>query len=248
VLVFTSAVSLATVLLFGFLPALRSTRVDPVVGIRDRAVQGTPHLRLGKGLVTVQVGLSLLLVVTAGLFVRTFANLGRVDPGFHTENLLLFQLDAGQAGYKDQQLTDLYDNLGRSLAAIPGVRAVGFSRQVPLGGGRSISGISIPGRPVQPEEHLSADQVVVNESFFTTLGIPLLQGRSFAPSDAADSPPVAVVNECFVRAYFPNEYPVGRIFKHGGRDVEIVGVCGNARYSNLREEVPPIMYLPHAQR
>ncbi|MCL5278577.1 MAG: ABC transporter permease, partial [Planctomycetes bacterium] len=102
--------------------------------------------------------------------------------------------------------------------------------------------------PVQPEEHLSADQVVVNESFFATLGIPLLQGRSFMPSDTTDSPPVAVVNECFVRAYFPKEYPIGRIFKHGSRDVEIVGVCGNARYSDLRAEVPPIMYLPHAQR
>ncbi|MCL5278873.1 MAG: ABC transporter permease, partial [Planctomycetes bacterium] len=134
VLAFTFGVSLTTVLFFGLLPALRSAWVDPVVGIRDRALQGTPHLRLGQGFVTLQVGLSLLLVVAAGLFVRTIANLSRVDPGFHTENLLLFQLDAGQAGYKDQQLTDFYDNLSRSLAAIPGVRAVGFSREVPLGG------------------------------------------------------------------------------------------------------------------
>jgi len=192
--------------------------------------------------------LSLLLVVTAGLFVRTFANLSRVDLGFHTENLLLFQLNAGQGGYKDAQLTDFYSNLSRSLAAIPGVRAVGFSSLMPLGGGRSTNGISIPGRPVQPDEHLSADQLTVNESFFTTLGIPLLQGRNFEPSDTADSPPVAVVNECFVRTFFPNEYPVGRVFRHGPRDVQIVGVCGNARYSDLRAEVPPIMYLPCAQR
>ncbi len=247
VLAFTFAVSLATVLLFGLLPALRSAWVDPVVGIKDRTMLGVPRLRLGKVLVTVQVGLSLLLVVGAGLFVRTFANLSRVDPGFDTENLLLFQLNAGQAGYRDKQLTDFYSGLNRSLEAIPGVRSAGFSSLTPLGGGMSRSGISIPGRPVKPGEHLQADQMIVNESFFATMGIPLLQGRAFEPSDTADSPHVAVVNECFIRSYFPNEYPLGRIFRHGSMDVQIAGVCGNAKYWDIRHEVPPIMYLPYPQ-
>ena len=247
VLAFTFGVSLATVLLFGLLPALRSAWVNPVAGIKDRTMIGAPRLRLGKVLVTVQVGLSLLLVVGAGLFVRTFANLSRVDPGFNTENLLLFQLNAGQAGYKNEQLTDFYNSLSRSLAVIPGVHAVGSSSLVPLGGGMSSSGISIPGRPTKPDEHLQADQMIVNESFFATLGIPLLQGRSFEPSDTADSPHVAVVNECFIRSFFPNEYAVGRIFKHGSMDVQIVGICGNAKYWDIRHEVPPIMYLPYPQ-
>jgi len=247
VLAFTFAVSLATVLLFGLLPALRSAWVDPVGGIKDRTMLGVPRLRLGKVLVTVQVGLSLLLVVGAGLFVRTFANLSRVDPGFDTENLLLFQLNAGQAGYRDKQLTDFYSGLNRSLEAIPGVRSAGFSSLTPLGGGMSRSGISIPGRPVKPGEHLQADQMIVNESFFATMGIPLLQGRAFEPSDTADSPHVAVVNECFIGSYFPNEYPLGRIFRHGSMDVQIAGVCGNAKYWDIRHEVPPIMYLPYPQ-
>ena len=247
VLAFTFGVSLATVLLFGLLPALRSAWINPAAGIKDRTMIGAPRLRLGKVLVTVQVGLSLLLVVGAGLFVRTFANLSRVDPGFNTENLLLFQLNAGQAGYKNEQLTDFYTGLSQSLAAIPGVRAVAFSSLVPLGGGKASSGISIPGRPTRPDEHLQADQMIVNESFFATLGIPLLQGRAFEPSDTADSPHVAVVNECFIRSFLPNEYAVGRIFKHGSMEVQIVGVCGNAKYWDLRHEVPPIMYLPYPQ-
>ncbi len=247
VLAFTFGVSLATALLFGLLPALRSAWVDPVHGIKTRAMAGVSRLRLGKSLVTVQVALSLLLVVGAGLTVRTFANLSNVDVGFDTENLLLFQLNAGQAGYEKTQLTEFYDSLGRSLAAIPGVRGVSYSNMVPLGGGKSSSGISIPGRPAKPGEFLQADQMVVNGSFFTTLGIPLLQGRTFESSDTADSPHVAVVNEAFVREFLPDEYPIGRIFKHGSLEVQIVGVCGNAKYWNLRNEVPPIMYLPYPQ-
>jgi len=247
VLVFTFGVSLATALLFGLLPALRSAWVDPVDGIKARTMAGVSRLRLGKALVTVQVGLSLLLVVGAGLAVRTFANLSSVDVGFDTENLLLFRLNAGQAGYEKEQLTEFYNGLGRSLAAIPGVRSVSCSNMTPLGGGKSSSGISIPGRAAKPDEHLQADQMVVNESFFATLGIPLLQGRTFESSDTADSPHVAVVNEAFIREFLPDEYPIGRIFRHGSMDVQIVGVCGNAKYWNLRSEVPPIMYLPYPQ-
>jgi predicted permease len=247
VLAFTFGVSLATVLLFGLLPALRSAWVNPVAGLRDRTMIGAPRLRLGKVPGTVQVGLSLLLVVGAGLFVRTFANLSRVDPGFNTENLLLFQLNAGQAGYKNEQLTDFYSTLSRSLAAIPGVHAVGYSSLVPLGGGMARTGISIPGRPTKSNEYLQADPLVVNESFFAALGIPLLQGRSLEPSDTADAPHVAVVNEQFIRSYFPNEYAVGRIFKHGSAQVQIVGICGNAKYWDIRHDVPPIMYLPYPQ-
>jgi predicted permease len=247
VLAFTFGVSLATALLFGLLPALKSAWVNPVDGIKARAMAGVSRLRLGKALVTIQVGLSLLLVVGAGLTVRTFANLSNVDVGFDTENLLLFRLDAGQAGYEKEQLTEFYDGLGRSLSAIPGVRSVSYSNMAPLGGGKSSSGISIPGRSTKPDEHLLADQMVVNGSFFATLGIPLLQGRTFESSDTADSPHVAVVNEAFIREFFADEYPIGRIFKHGSMDVQIVGVCGNAKYWNLRSEVPPIMYLPYPQ-
>jgi predicted permease len=247
VLAFTFGVSLATALLFGLLPALRSAWVAPTAAIKGHAGLGAPRLRLGKVLVTIQVGLSLLLVVSAGLFVRTFANLSRVDPGFDTENLLLFQLNAGQAGYEDDQLTSFYDGLSRSLAAIPGVHAVSFSSMVPLGGGMSCSGISIPGRPINPGEHLQADEVIVNESFFATMGIPLLQGRVLQSSDTADAPHVAVVNELFARSFFANEDPIGRIFKHGSREVQVVGVCGNAKYWDIRHDVPPIMYLPYPQ-
>ncbi len=247
VLVFTFSVSLATALLFGFLPAVRAGRVDPLAGLKDRTAIGAPRLRLGRTLVTIQVALTLLLVVGAGLFVRTFANLSRVDPGFDTENLLTFRLNAGQAGYKQQRLTEFCGSLSQSLAAIPGVRAVSYSSMTLLGGGMARSGISIPGRITKPDEHLQADQLIVSDTFFSAVGIPLLQGRTFQPSDASESAHVAVVNECFARSFFADENSLGRIFKHGNMDVEIVGICANARYWNLRSEVPPIMYLPHAQ-
>ena len=247
VLVFTFALSLATVLLFGLLPALRTAWVDPGTGLKDSTTLGAPRLRLGRVLVTLQVSLSLLLVVGAGLFVRTFANLSRVNPGFNTERLLLCELDAGEAGYEEEQLTGFYETLSRSLAAIPGVRGVAFSSLAPLGGGATGVRIFIPGRPANPDEHLFADRLIVSASFFSTMGIPLLYGRTFGASDTADSPHVAVVNECFLQTFLPNEYPLGKIFKHGSTDVEIVGVCTNAQYSDLRRVVPPIMYLPYPQ-
>jgi len=247
VLAFTFGVSLATVLLFGLLPALRSASIHPAAGIRDRTTAGVSRLRLGRTLVTMQVGLSLLLVVGAGLFVRTFTNLSRVDPGFNTENLLLFRLAPAQAGYKNEQITDFYNTLSRSLEVIPGVHAVAFSSMMPLGGGMSRSGISIPGRIAKPNEHFQADQMIVSGSFFSTMGIPLLNGRTFEPSDTADSPHVAVVNDRFIQSFFPDEYPLGKVFRHGSIDVEIVGVCGNAKYWDIRHDVPPIMYLPCPQ-
>jgi predicted permease len=247
VLAFTFGVSLATALLFGLLPALRAASIELATGIKDRTMVSGPRLRLGKTLVTLQVGLSLLLVVGAALFVRTFANLSRVDPGFNTDNLLLFRIAPAQAGYKDGQITDFYSELSRSLEAIPGVHAVAFSSMTPLGGGMSCSGISIPGRVAKPNEHFQADQMIVSGSFFSTMGIPLLNGRTFEPSDTADSPHVAVVNERFIQSFFPDEYPLGKIFKHGSMDVQIVGVCGNAKYWDIRHDVPPIMYLPCPQ-
>ncbi len=247
VLAFTLAVSVATALVFGFLPAIRAGKVDPLAGLKDRATQAASRLRWGRALVSLQVGLSLVLVVGAGLFVRTFANLGRVDPGFDTENLLTFRLSPGQTGYEGQRLRDFYGGLSQSLATLPGVRAASFSSLALLGGGKTCCAISIPGRPAKPDEHLQADQLVISDSFFSTVGISLLQGRALGPSDAADSAHVAVVNDRFVRTFFPHEEPVGRIFKHGSQEVEIVGVCADARYWNLREEVPPIMYMPYSQ-
>jgi len=247
VLGFTFGVAIVATLLSGLLPALRASRVDPAAGLKDRSALGSPRLRLGKVLVSVQVGLSVLLVVVAGLLIQTFANLSRVDPGFDPENLVVFRLNAGQAGYKGTQLENFFENVRRSLAVIPGVRSVALSDLALMGGGLSSSGISIPGRAAGLNEHLQACQLIVSDSFFATMGIRMLQGRDFGPADTATSPKIAVVNESFARSFLPNKNPVGQAFDSEPYTYQIVGVCRDAKYNNLRNEIQPTMYFPYSQ-
>jgi predicted permease len=248
VLGFTFGVAIVATLLSGLLPALRASRVDPAAGLKDRSALGSPRLRLGKVLVSVQVGLSVLLVVVAGLLIETFANLSRVDPGFDPENLLVFRLNAGQAGYKGAQLENFFENVRRSLAAIPGVREVALSDLALVGGARSSSGISIPGRAAGHNEQLQASQLIVSDSIFATMGIGMLLGRDFGLVDTGTSPKVAVVNESFARSFLRNKSPVGQAFNVGPEDAyQIVGVCRDAKYNNLRNEILPTMYFPYSQ-
>jgi predicted permease len=166
---------------------------------------------------------------------------------FFDDTKYTFRLNAGQAGYRGQQLTEFYGSLSQSLTTVPGVQGVSCSSLALLGGGMASSGISIPGRVSKPDEHLQADQLIVSDTFFSAVGIPLLQGRTFQPSDTSESSRVAAVNERFARSFFADENPLGRIFKQGNMDVEIVGICANTKYWNLRSEVARIMYLPYSQ-
>jgi predicted permease len=250
VLGFTFGVSVLTALVFGLLPALRASRVDPLAGLQNRAI-GAPRLRLGKLLVAVQVGVSVLLVVVAGLMIRTFANLVHVDPGFDPGNLLLFRIDPGQAGVSGPALATFYADARRSLAAIPGVRAVAASSLALADDSVEGTSIEIPGRPAPSGESRQTSLLVVSDGFLGTMGIPLLLGRDLAASDTAASTPVAVVNETFVRAFFPDEYPLGRtIVLHGGVDstVTIVGIARDAKYASIRAAAPPLAYLPRSQQ
>lgn len=245
VLAFTLGVSLLTALVFGLLPALGASRADPVAGFKSRSTAGRPRLRLGRTLVSVQVGLSVLLVVGAGLMVRTFVNLTRIDPGFNSENLLLLRLSPGQAGYEGSRLAGFYERIRSAVAAIPGVQSAAFSSMLLAGGSWSEESIDIPGSPRPPGGSRQVCRLIVSDEFLATMGIPLLQGRDLAADDVATGPPAAVVNETFVRAFFQDENPLGRTFllEDGtGRMFTIVGVCRDAKYSTLREATPPVMY------
>ena len=248
VLLFTLGLSIATALLFGLIPAIRAARVDPAAGLKDRAALGSPRLRLGRVLVSVQVGLSMLLVVGAGLLVRTLANLNRVDPGFNVESLLLVRLDAGGAGYGGQQRVAFYDQVKQQVAGLPGVQSVGLSDITLLRGSVSCSGVTIPGRAVNPGEHLQANILVIDESFLATMGMRLLLGRPFAPSDVQGGQPVAIINQRFARDFMGDENPIGKTFKVGpSEEYQIVGLCANAKYQSVREDTPPTMYFPFRQ-
>ena len=247
VLLFTLGAAMATTLLFGFLPALRVSRVNPATGLQSARLQGVSHARLGKVLVATQVGLSLLLVAGTGLLVRSLVNLKNIDPGFDTENLLVFRLNAGDAGYNGTERIDYYESVSRSIAAIPGVSGVAYSSTSLLAGNLSSSGFSLPGRPTNPGDDLQANEITVNETFFSTMGIPLLRGREFAGTDTQTSTLVMIVNDAFVHDFFLDENPIGHFVKKGGKEYQIVGVCGNTKYQSVRSEITPTMYYSYRQ-
>jgi predicted permease len=251
VLVFSLCVSVLTALIFGLLPALRASRVDPLAGLKSRSALGAPRLRLGKMLVTVQVGLSVLLVVGAGLMIRTFTNLARVHPGFDPKNVLLFRLDPGQAGYDGQKLVAFYDQTRDAISAIPGVRAVTFSAFPLASGSYSSEDIVFLGREKRPGDDWQTAVLGVGEDFFRTLCMPLLAGRDFNAADTASSPSVAVVNETFARRFFGGVNPIGQTFmlQDGtGRPFEIVGLCRDAKYNQMRADIPPLVLFSQRQR
>ncbi len=246
VLGFTLGLSLVTAVVFGLVPALRASRVDPLEGLKSRSALAAPRLRLGKVLVAAQVGFSALLVVGAGLFVRTFANLARVNPGFNPDHVLLFRVDPSQTGYKDEELARFFSEAERAIAAIPGVRAAAMSSMMLTAGASSSNLFKIPDRPALAGESREAYELHASAGFFATLGIPMVQGREFNPGDTATSLPVAVVNETFARKFFPGENPIGRTLDLSfsasrPQFFTIVGVSRDAKYANIRDAVPPVM-------
>ena len=251
VLLFTFALAVITGTLFGLAPALQSTRVDLTSALKQvRANEAGGRARrfgLGQALVTAQIALSLLLVVGAGLFDRTVANLHAVNLGFNRENLLLFNLDAKQAGYKDAALAHFYGDLLARFRQIPGVTSAGLSQFPLVAYYWNSSDIQIPGVPTKGQEVALS---VVDPGFLPTMQIPILLGRGFEERDVT-SPRVAVVNELLAKKFFPNQNPVGRRIgfgKDGPVDIEIVGVSRTSLYNSVKEkETPPLVYLPYTQ-
>jgi predicted permease len=211
VLVFTLAVSLWTGLLFGIVPAWQATRTDVNTALKDasHATANRQKMWLGKGLVVFQIALSTLLLIGAGLFVRTLVNLSHRPLGFRADHILLFRLSPPRTRYTDVQMVALYRQVEEKLAAIPGVRLVSMSNIAIIGDGHSGSTFHVSGEPV-PQEAVRVQTNRVGVNFFQTMGIPILQGRGFNPQDTPTSPTVAVVNRTLARQFFPNENPIGQ--------------------------------------
>jgi predicted permease len=245
VLIFTMILGVVTAFLSGLFPALRAGSTDPLAGLKDSGSRSAPRLRLGKVLVTTQVGLSVLLVVTAGLICRTLINLYQTDTGFDTENILLVDIQPLKSLSELGSLRGFHSNLRQKITAIPGVQSVALSNSTLLRRSRRSPDISIPGRP-DSERHKS-EELVVSDKYFATMGINLLQGHEFDSSDTWTSPRVAVVNEEFARLFFPEENPLGQFFPLYGKQWQIVGLCSNHTHRAIRRDVPPIFYLPHQQ-
>jgi predicted permease len=251
-MVFTAGVSLAAGLLFGMLPAWRATRVNlaPALKGAETAV-GSPRLRVSRLLVSVQVGLSVLLLVGAGLFVRTLQRLSAVDLGFRTERLLTFQTDPSRNGYEGRQLADLYQRLRENIAAIPGVESVGLSQQGLMQGAESDSTVHAAGfRPTDRKGN--ALLLRCSASFLSTMQIPLLIGRDLTLADERTAQAVAVVNQGFVSRFFPGVNPLGRTFylgeQPGAEMLAVIGVVKDAHYTGVRDAARPTVYFLYTEQ
>ena len=262
VFAFTAAVTLLTGLLFGLAPALSAARAEVTHGLKETA-QTTTRRRKGvggKALVGFQIALSTLLVIGAGLFLRTLAGLNSVPVGFRTDHLLLSEIDPPANRYPAGKDIQMHQRLEQALAAIPGVESVAPAMDSYLSNDSSSTDFLPEGEPYNKEKRQEEHYNAVGVRFFDTLGIPIVAGRSFGVQDTATSMPVGIINQRLARTRFPGQNPIGKRFSinahdsdgHGGRLVadwiEIVGVCGDTRYANLRDEPPPQFFLPYVQQ
>jgi predicted permease len=245
VLMFTLAVGVVTAILSGLFPALRAGNTNPSAGLKDSGSRGAPRLRLGKVLVSTQVGLSVLLVVAGGLLCRTLINLYRTDTGFDTENILLVGIKPFQSLSEVGNTREFHHTLRQKIAAIPGVKSVALSDRTLLRGKKRSPEISIPGRP--DAEQREPHELIVTDEYFATMGISLLAGRDFDATDTEDSQRVVIVNEEFGRLFFPDENPLGQFVTLRDKQYQIVGISSDHTYGGIRRGVPPILYRPHKQ-
>lgn len=252
VFAFTAVVAVAACLLFGLAPALRATSAArPASMLATRgASDGNERLTLRRVLVVVQVALSLVLVVGALLFGRSLLNLTTLDPGFRDDGVVVVNLDMRRAGVPPENHSTLYRTIVERLGAIPGVDSAAEAFITPISGSGWNNRVVVDGK-LQPGP---ANFNAVGPGYFRTLAIPVLAGREFTAQDTTGSAPVAIVNELFVRRYLAGADPMGRVFHaedSPGRDrsprYQIVGVVGDTKYTDLREELLPIAYVPVRQ-
>lgn len=249
---FTAGLSLLTGLLFGLAPALRVSGLSLLPSLKAGALSeaaGTRSRRgLSRTLVAVQVALSLVLLIFAGLFIRTLRNLEMVEPGFNPSNVLVFSMDPTLNGYKGGRLADLYREVRRDVEAIPGVRSATLSVVSLLSGSDYVTRFMAQGKE---EEKMAVFVHELEPNFRRTMEIPLLLGRDLRESDDENAPRVALVNETLARKVFSAEGAVGRRFGTGkpenSGDIEIVGVVKDSRNARLRGEIEPTIYLPYRQ-
>jgi len=255
VLLFTFGIATLTGLIFGLAPALHASTPDPGHMLKDggRGSTGTGHSRMRSVLIVSEVALSLMLLVGAGLLIKSFWRLLQTDAGFNPQGVLAMDIPLNRATYKtpEQQSAAFQQLIGR-MKSLPGVRDVSVTSNVPLTDFDVELSFQVEGRaPYKPGEEATADYTVVGADYFRTMNIALLRGRVFADQDTTDSPQVMVVSNAFVKRYFPNEDPIGRRIVFDGKEQkprEIVGVVGDIRRNGLDVDVQPEMYVSYLQR
>jgi macrolide transport system ATP-binding/permease protein len=255
VLGFTLIVSLMTGLLFGLAPALQASKPDLVGALKD-AEPGSGQrvsrlFSLRNILVISQVALSLMLLVGAGLFLRSLQKAYASDLGFKVNDALLASVDVSRQGYTEVQGKNFFQQLQEHVAGLPGVTSVSLASYVPVDAAGSRTTVVLEGYEAQAGEDLELNINTVGLRYFETMGIPLLMGRDFSVQDAETSPGVIIVNETLANKYWPGQNAVGKRIKFGGAQgkySEIIGVTRTGKYRNVREEAKPYIYRPFMQR
>ncbi|MGC1604936.1 MAG: ABC transporter permease [Candidatus Acidiferrum sp.] len=266
ILFFTLAITLITGALFGLVPALQTTKPNVASTLKDEAaaVVGGGHGALRKSLVIAQVTLSLLLLIGAGLFTKSLGNLRNLGPGFPAQNLVGFEIDPSYSGYNVARLKSFYPQLLDSLSSIPGVQSTGLASLRILEDNEWDSSMTVEGfNPPTPDAHPEPYMNEISPNYFATMGVPIVNGRDFRPSDTGEvkhnpeekgdlgwQPATVMINETFAKKYFAGRNPVGMHLGFGSdpgtpTDMEIIGVVKDIKYTNLRDEIPPQAFLPY---
>ncbi|HLL16108.1 MAG TPA: ABC transporter permease [Pyrinomonadaceae bacterium] len=256
VLGYTFFVSFLTGVLFGLIPALQSSHPDFNEALKDGGRSGStsPRRQRARSLLVVsEVALALVLLISAGLLLKSFVGLQNVQPGFSPDNILTVEIGLPEQKYADdKQIADFYRQLIARVKSLPGAEAVGAVSHLPLSGAEEIDGFSIEGRPEVESELTSADFRVIAPDYFRAMRIPILRGRHFDERDRLDAPPVMVIDETFARRFFPGEDPLGKRIDEDGSHTPrsfftVVGVVGSVRHTGLSAEARPTMYLSYEQ-
>jgi putative ABC transport system permease protein len=258
VLIFTLLVSLITGVVFGLVPAWQASHVDLNSSLKSGSRTGNAGEGKGRvrnALIMAEVALALVLLISAGLLIQSFARLGRVQSGVHTERLLTARVSLPDVAYpKNENVIAFYDQFLNRIRAIPGVESASTIVPLPLSGSNMVTSFDIQERPLPEGQRPGAPVRIIATDYFKTMGIPVRQGRIFDERDQLNSAPVVIVNERFAQKYFPGEDVIGKRIQPGfsaddtGEKIrEIVGVVGNVKHLSLRNDDSPEMYLPRTQ-
>ncbi len=252
-LLFAIAVALLSGFLFGLFPAVHSSRQDLSGAMKDQAANvssTTAATRFRQTLVTAQIALSLLLLISAGLFLKSLVNVTRVGLGIDTQNTICFALSPALNRYTPQRSVAFFEALEQKLLALPGVSGATVSLVQLIAGNNWGSNVSVDGFQAGPDTDTHSMFNGIGPGYFRTLGIPLLAGREFTTADNAAGPQVAIVNEAFARKFSPSSSIVGKQMQRGSggkNDILIVGLARDTKYSDVKRAVPPVFYLPYRQ-
>ncbi len=257
VLLFTLGLAVGSGVLFGLAPALQASRLNLAGAFKDEgsATSGPRRSWLRHSLVVAQVALSLLLLIVSGLFLRSLANAEAIDPGFDPKDVLVAGVDVGLQGYSEARGRQFFEQLQERLESLPQVESTSVASILPLGLAFGRRGVSIQDYRPAPGEDMEVGFTVVGPGYFETLRIPIVHGRSFTPEDTMGAPGVVIVNQAFVRRYWPGQEPVGKHLTVGTaaseqafpQGLEVVGIAKDGKYGTLGEDAVPFVFYPHRQ-